>query len=221
MKLNQLSFVLLLLILFACNAGSQTKTKSTNMDFSKLPKTNLVTPDNQRVVILGGGCFWCVEAIYLQLRGVISAESGYAGGHVANPSYEAVCDKQTGHVEVVKVVYDPQQISLGDILEIFYEVHDPTTLNRQGNDVGPQYRSAIFYQNDAEKQTAEDAKMKAQEFWDSPIVTEITPFSNFYKAEAYHQNYYFQNSNQPYCSYVITPKVKKFQKIFSDKLKQN
>lgn len=201
----------------ACNAQNQKKNSST-MD-TNLPKTTLDVPSNQKVIILGGGCFWCVEAIYLQLKGVISAESGYAGGHIANPTYEQVCDKHTGHAEVVKVVYNPNEISLDDILEVFFEVHDPTTLNRQGNDIGPQYRSAIYYQNNEEKQIAEDAKMKAQEFWDNPIVTEITPFSNFYKAEAYHQNYYFQNSNQPYCAYVITPKVKKFQKIFSEKLK--
>lgn len=217
--MKQILLFLIVMSLCACHAQSQKKSNTTIMDYSKLPKTTLDIPNNQRVILLGGGCFWCVEAIYLQLKGVISAESGYAGGHIANPTYEQVCDKNTGHVEVVKVVYDPNQISLDDILEVFFEVHDPTTLNRQGNDVGPQYRSAIYYQNDAEKQTAEDARMKAQEYWDSPIVTEITPFSNFYKAEAYHQNYYFQNTNQPYCSYVITPKVKKFQKIFSDKLK--
>jgi peptide-methionine (S)-S-oxide reductase len=221
MKLSQIINTFFIAALCACNAKSQTNSKSMSVEFSKLPKTSLNIADNHRVIILGGGCFWCTEAIYLQLRGIISAESGYAGGHVANPSYEAVCDKQTGHAEVVKVVYDPKIISLDDVLEVFFEVHDPTTLNRQGNDVGPQYRSVIYFQNDEERQIAEDARVKAQEFWDSPIVTEITPFSNFYKAEAYHQNYYFQNSNQPYCAYVITPKVKKFQKIFSDKLKQN
>lgn len=216
--MKQLIFSLFLLALSACNAQNQKKINTT-MDISNLPKTTLNVPNNQKAIILGGGCFWCVEAIYLQLKGVISAESGYAGGHIANPTYEQVCDKHTGHAEVVKVVYDPTQITMDEILEVFFEVHDPTTLNRQGNDVGPQYRSVIYYQNEEEKQIAEDAKMKAQEFWDNPIVTEITPFSNFYKAEAYHQNYYFQNSNQPYCAYVITPKVKKFQKIFSDKLK--
>jgi peptide-methionine (S)-S-oxide reductase len=218
MKLTIL-ILIIIAVLFVVKGNSQPKPKSGQMDFSKLPKTTLEVADNQRVIILGGGCFWCTEAIYLQLKGIISAESGYAGGHVVNPSYEAICDKQTGHAEVVKVVYDPAVISLEDILEVFYEVHDPTTLNKQGNDVGPQYRSVVYYQTGEEKEIIEAAKMKAQEFWDTPIVTEITPFSNYYKAEAYHQNYYFQNTNQPYCAYVITPKVKKFQKIFSDKVK--
>jgi peptide-methionine (S)-S-oxide reductase len=219
MKLITILFLTIIAVLFACKGNSQSKAKSTTMDFSKLPKTTLETTDNQKVILLGGGCFWCTEAIYLQLKGIISAESGYAGGHVAKPTYEQICDKQTGHAEVVKVTYDPAIISLDDILEIFYEVHDPTTLNKQGNDIGPQYRSAVYYQTAEEKQIIEDSKVKAQELWDAPIVTEITPFSNYYKAEAYHQNYYFQNSNQPYCAYVITPKVKKFQKIFGDKLK--
>jgi peptide-methionine (S)-S-oxide reductase len=220
MKLITILILTIIAVLFACKGNSQPKAKSATMDFSKLPKTTLEIPDNQRVIVLGGGCFWCTEAIYLQLRGIISAESGYAGGHIAKPTYEQICDKQTGHAEVVKVVYDPALISLDDILEVFYEVHDPTTLNKQGNDVGPQYRSVVYYQTAEEKQIIEDSKVKAQELWDAPIVTEITPFSNYYKAEAYHQNYYFQNSNQPYCAYVITPKVKKFQKIFSDKLKK-
>lgn len=219
-KISHFLTIFSLITLFACDGNSQSKVKISTMEYSKLPKTTLQIPDNQRAIVIGGGCFWCTEAIYLQLKGVTAVESGYAGGHVANPTYEAVCDKGTGHAEVIKITYDPTKITLSDIFEVFFEVHDPTTLNRQGNDVGPQYRSAIYYQNDEERQAAEDAKVVAQELWDSPIVTEITPFSNYYKAEGYHQNYYNLNSNQPYCSYVITPKVKKFQKVFSDKIKQ-
>lgn len=218
MRFFKFSTLFFIIGLMACNAQNPTKSKSM-MDISKLPKTSLEVAAPNKVIVLGGGCFWCVEAIYLQLRGVSAAESGYAGGHVANPSYEAVCDKQTGHAEVVKVTYNPNEIKLEEILEVFFELHDPTTLNRQGNDVGPQYRSVIFYQDETEKQIAEAAIEKAQANFDNPIVTEVTPFSNYYKAEAYHQNYYFQNTNQPYCAYVITPKVRKFQKNFSDKLK--
>jgi peptide-methionine (S)-S-oxide reductase len=168
------------------------------------------------------GCFWCTEAIFQQLDGVIEVNSGYSGGHVANPTYEEVCGKNTGHAEALNIVYDKNKISFEELLEIFWKMHDPTTLNRQGNDVGPQYRSAIFYRNKEQKQKAEDYKAQLDKSgtWSSPIVTEISPFKNFYPAEDYHQNYFKNNGSQPYCSYVIRPKVEKFQKVFKDKLKK-
>ncbi|MCI4667009.1 MAG: peptide-methionine (S)-S-oxide reductase MsrA [Bacteroidia bacterium] len=171
-------------------------------------------------IIFGNGCFWCTEAIFQDLRGVESVESGYSGGHVENPSYEQVCSKTTGHAEVVKITYDPSVISRDQILDIFFVTHDPTTLNRQGNDVGPQYRSAIFYKNEEEKAAAEAAKIKAGPLYDNPIVTEVSPLINYYPAEGYHQNYFNQHGNQPYCAFVIRPKVAKFRKQYLDMLKK-
>lgn len=172
-------------------------------------------------IVLGAGCFWCVEAVYQQLKGVHDVVSGYSGGHVENPSYEQICGKKTGHAEVIKVSYDPQVISLEEILEVFFTTHDPTTPDRQGNDVGPQYRSAIFYANDEQKEIAEQvkARMDQADLYDTPIVTEVSPLINFYEAEGYHQNYYQSNPYQPYCSFVISPKVAKFRKTHADKLK--
>jgi peptide-methionine (S)-S-oxide reductase len=174
------------------------------------------------VATLGGGCFWCLDAIYRDVAGVARVVSGYAGGHVANPTYEQVCGKRTGHAEVVQVWFDPAVISYDDILYIFWRIHDPTTLNRQGNDVGPQYRSAIFYHDAAQKTAAERtrAQAEAERVWRDPIVTEIAPFDVFYEAEGYHQDYFSNNPNQPYCVYVVDPKVRKFRKSFQDKLKQ-
>ena len=186
---------------------------------------NLQAKENQVMkesITLGAGCFWCVEAIYDQLKGVASVESGYMGGSIKNPGYKEVCTGNTGHAEVVKIVFDPSIISLKEILEVFFQVHDPTTLNRQGGDVGTQYRSVIFYESDAQKETALAVKrqLNIAKVWDNPIVTEISPVSVFYKAEDYHQDYYELNGNKnPYCSMVITPKVEKFKKVFSDKLK--
>lgn len=170
---------------------------------------------------LGGGCFWCLEAVYDDLIGVESVVSGYAGGHVVNPTYEQVCAKKTGHAEVVQVTFDAQVITFREILEIFFTIHDPTTLNRQGNDVGPQYRSAIFYHNEAQKETAEAviAEFDKADLWADPIVTEVTPLDTFYVAEDYHQNYFQNNPYQPYCQYVVAPKVAKFRKQFSHKRK--
>lgn len=170
---------------------------------------------------LGGGCFWCVEAVYLRMKGVHKVVSGYAGGHVHNPSYEQVSAGRTGHAEVIQISYDPSVVSYVEILEVFFKTHDPTTLNRQGNDVGTQYRSIILYHNDKQKKVAQDIieKLSKQKIYRNPIVTEIEPLTNFYKAEDYHQNYYNQNKNKPYCVFVITPKVDKFEKIFKDKLK--
>lgn len=171
------------------------------------------------IATLGGGCFWCVEAVYQELQGVLKVESGYAGGHIDNPTYREVCSGVTGHAEVVQVTFDPAQVSFEDVLRVFFTVHDPTTLNRQGNDVGTQYRSVIYYHSDAQKKAAKDIIHEAQEAWDDPIVTEIAPFEKFYKAEDYHQNYYKDNPNQGYCAFIITPKVKKFREKFKDKLK--
>lgn len=170
----------------------------------------------------GTGCFWCTEAIFQQLNGVVKVTSGYSGGHVANPTYEEVCTKTTGHAECLNIVYDKNVISFDELLEVFWQSHDPTTLNRQGNDVGPQYRSVIFYHDAAQKEKAEKYKeaLDKSGSWDKPVVTEISPFTNFYSAENYHQDYYKNNGGQPYCYYVIRPKVEKFQKVFKDKLKK-
>jgi peptide-methionine (S)-S-oxide reductase len=171
----------------------------------------------------GAGCFWCVEAIFQQVKGVLKVRSGYCGGHVLNPTYEEVCQKNTGHAEVIQLVYDPTVISYDELLEIFWKTHNPTTLNRQGNDEGPQYRSAVFFHSEEQRQKAEiykDALNKSGAF-DAPIVTTIEPYMNYSEAEKYHQNYYNQNKqSNPYCYYVIQPKLEKFQKVFSAKLKK-
>jgi len=169
------------------------------------------------------GCFWCTEAVFQELKGVLKVTSGYSGGKVANPSYEAVCSGTTGHAECLQIVYDPLVITFDELLEVFWEAHDPTTLNRQGNDVGTQYRSAIFYHNEEQKQKAEHykAELGKSGAYDKPIVTEITPFTTFYSAGDYHQNYYKMHGSQPYCYLVIRPKVEKFEKVFKDKLKKN
>lgn len=174
------------------------------------------------VATLGGGCFWCLDAIYRDVQGVERVVSGYSGGHVANPTYEQVCGKRTGHAEVVQVWFDPAVISYDDILYIFWRIHDPTTLNRQGNDSGPQYRSAIFFHDDGQKAVATRtrAETEAAHVWTDPIVTEIVPFEAFYEAEGYHQDYFNNNPYQPYCVYVVDPKVRKFRKSFQNKLKQ-
>ncbi|HJU75246.1 MAG TPA: peptide-methionine (S)-S-oxide reductase MsrA [Gemmatimonadaceae bacterium] len=173
------------------------------------------------IATLGGGCFWCLEAVYQQLEGVTQVVSGYAGGHVANPTYEQVCGKKTGHAEVVQVTFDPGVVSYRDILEVFFSIHDPTTANRQGNDVGPQYRSVIFYHDDEQRRTAEEilVELTAEHAFEDPIVTEIKPLDRFYAAEEYHQNYYAQNAAQPYCAYVISPKIAKFRSKFAERLR--
>ncbi|MBN1120641.1 MAG: peptide-methionine (S)-S-oxide reductase MsrA [Anaerolineae bacterium] len=171
---------------------------------------------------LGGGCFWCLEAVYEELKGVDSVVSGYAGGHVPNPTYEQVCGKGTGHAEVVQVTYDPAVISYGDLLDIFFTIHNPTTLNRQGNDVGPQYRSIILAHSDEQKAAAEAkiAEVNDAGLWDNPIVTEVVPLEMFYPAEDYHQGYFRQNPYRGYCMMVIAPKVAKFRKHYFEKLKK-
>lgn len=173
-------------------------------------------------ITFGAGCFWCVEAIFSDLNGVDKVVSGYAGGTIKNPSYKEVCTGNTGHAEVCQITYNPNVISYEELLEVFWQVHDPTTLNRQGGDVGTQYRSAIFYHTELQKNIAEDYKkeLNAKNVYTNPIVTEITAFSNFYPAEDYHQDYFELNGEQPYCSAVIRPKVEKFRKVFKDKLKK-
>ncbi|QSB28018.1 peptide-methionine (S)-S-oxide reductase [Flavobacterium circumlabens] len=177
---------------------------------------------NLETITLGGGCYWCVEAVYENLNGVKSVVSGFSGGKVANPTYEEVCTGTTGHAEVVQITYDKTVTDINEIFKVFFTVHDPTTLNRQGADVGTQYRSVIFYQNAQQKKAAESiiAELNKAKVYDSPIVTKVEPFSKFYKAEDYHQNYYANNKNQPYCKMVIQPKIEKFEKVFKNKLKK-
>ena len=174
------------------------------------------------VATLAGGCFWCLEAVFDDLNGVSSVESGYSGGKTPNPSYQAVCTGMTGHAEVVQVTFDPDVISFADILHVFFTVHDPTTLNRQGADVGTQYRSAIFYHSPEQKAAAEQviAELTAEKLWSDPVVTQVAPFEKFYVAEDYHQEYYANNPFQPYCRAVITPKVTKFRAKYFDRLKK-
>jgi peptide-methionine (S)-S-oxide reductase len=178
--------------------------------------------NNLQVATLAGGCFWCLEAVFDELKGVESVESGYTGGMVPNPTYAQVCDGDTNHAEVVRVNFDPQVLSYNDLLTVFFAVHDPTTLNRQGADVGTQYRSAIFYHDEQQKKTADEViqTITDSHIWDDPIVTEVTPIGKFYQAEDYHQEYFAQNSFQPYCRAVIAPKMTKFRKQFVDRLKK-
>ncbi len=173
------------------------------------------------IATFGNGCFWCTEAIFQEMKGVLKVTSGYSGGTVSNPTYEEVCSGETGHAECLHLVYDPSIVTYDELLHVFWESHDPTTLNRQGNDIGTQYRSAIFYHTEEQRQKAEHykAELEKNKAYDNPIVTEITPFSVFYPAEDYHQNYYNNHSSQPYCYLVIRPKVEKFEKAFKEQLK--
>jgi peptide-methionine (S)-S-oxide reductase len=170
---------------------------------------------------LGAGCFWCVEAVFDDLKGVEDVVSGYSGGHKDNPTYQEVCSETTGHAEVAQIKFDPEVLSYHDLLEVFFTVHDPTQLNRQGNDIGTSYRSAIFYHDETQRETAEQviAEITAEGVYDKPIVTEVTPFEKFWPAEDYHQEYFANNPNQPYCAGVVAPKVSKFRKKFVDRLK--
>jgi peptide-methionine (S)-S-oxide reductase len=169
---------------------------------------------NMETAVFGGGCFWCTEAIFQKVKGVKKVESGFSGGFIKNPAYREVCNDNTGHAEVIRIEYEPGEITYEELLRVFFLTHDPTTLNRQGNDVGTQYRSVVFYMNEAQKSIAEKVKAElgAEKHFPKPVVTEILPFENFYKAEEYHQNYYASNPSQPYCSYVIAPKLEKFRK---------
>jgi peptide-methionine (S)-S-oxide reductase len=209
---------LLMATLFFLTACGQQKIKK------EIPSTPLLKSKSMHTetITLGNGCFWCTEAIFQQVKGVNKVTSGYSGGHVENPSYEEVCEKTTGHAEVLQVEFDTTQVTLDEILEIFWQTHDPTTLNQQGNDVGPQYRSVVFYHNKQQKERAEFFKKKLDESgaFSKPIVTAIEPFTNYYAAENYHQDYYKKNGNQPYCYFVIRPKLEKFEKAFKDKMKK-
>ena len=181
-----------------------------------------MTTPGKEIATLAGGCFWCLEAVYDEMKGVESVESGYMGGKTENPSYDDVCSGETGHAEVVQIAFDPEVVSFTEILGVFFAIHDPTTLNRQGNDVGTQYRSAIFYHSPAQKAAAEltIANLKANSTYDGPIVTEVAPVSKFYPAENYHQEYFRRNPAQPYCSFVVRPKLAKFRRQFLQKLKK-
>lgn len=210
-------FAPLVLVLHLLGACSSANSESIiHPDMNPAPATNTDT------ITLGAGCFWCVEAVFSELKGVLSVTSGYMGGHVKNPGYKEVCSGNTGHAEVAQLVFDPTVISLPEILEVFWQTHDPTTLNRQGADVGTQYRSAIFWHTVAQRDVAEDLKKRldASGAFPAPIVTEVTEASIFYKAEDYHQDYYALNGSQGYCQMVIRPKLEKFRKVFADKLKQ-
>jgi peptide methionine sulfoxide reductase msrA/msrB len=182
----------------------------------------IATKGNLETIVLGGGCYWCVEAVYENLQGVEKVVSGFAGGTVENPSYEQVCSGRTGAAEVVQITYDKTKTNLDEIFQVFFTVHDPTTLNRQGGDIGTQYRSAIFYKNEEQKKAAESiiAELNSNKVYSNKIVTTLEPFTIFYKAEDYHQNYYENNKSQPYCEMVIQPKIEKFEKVFKDRLKK-
>ncbi|HFS66954.1 MAG TPA: peptide-methionine (S)-S-oxide reductase [Flavobacteriia bacterium] len=184
-------------------------------------KKNMKQQNNVAYATFGGGCFWCTEAIFSELKGVKSVESGYAGGTTKNPSYREVCTGNTGHAEVIHITYDPEEISYEELLDVFFATHDPTTLNRQGADVGTQYRSVIFYHDEAQKQKALDfiKSLEKEHIFDDKIVTEVVPFTNYYKAEDYHQDYFNNNKSQGYCNAVINPKLIKFRKKFKEKLK--
>ncbi len=206
--------------LFAC-AQTQNAEKNMTTNINPAASVSDASSVNTDTATFGTGCFWCTEAIFQQLDGVLKVTSGYSGGHVAKPTYNQVTTGTTGHAEVVQIVYDPQKLSFDELLEVFWQTHDPTTLNRQGNDEGPQYRSVVFYHNAEQKQKAEKykAELGKSGAWNNPIVTEISPYKEFYVAENYHQDYYNNNGSAPYCYYVIRPKLEKFQKVFKSKLK--
>ena len=205
-------FSFVLIVCIGCSNNAKPKTEEVMNDKNKY-----------ETATFGAGCFWCTEAVFQRLKGVVKVESGYSGGSVPNPTYEAVCTGKTGHAECTQIYFDPKIISFKELLEVFWKTHDPTTLNKQGADVGTQYRSVIFYHNEEQKLLAEKYKheLDSAKIWNDHIVTEISPLKIFYKAEDYHQNYYNQNGNQPYCSFVITPKIEKFKKVFAEKLKSN
>ena len=204
--------------------GMRYCVNSLSLEFlseEELKKSKAAMNQKMDTITLGGGCYWCVEAVYEMLKGVEKVESGFSGGHLKNPSYKEVCEGTTGHAEVVQIVFDNTKTSLDEIFKVFFTVHDPTTLNRQGADVGTQYRSVIFYRNEEQRKAAKSIidELNAEKVYDSPIVTQVAPFDVFYIAEAYHQNYYNQNKEQGYCRMVIQPKIEKFEKVFKDRLK--
>ena len=210
---RDMKWMSIITIIFAFSSCSNAQFEKENKMINESKNMDTIT--------LGAGCFWCIEAVFSELKGVESVVAGYAGGFVKNPSYKDVCSGTTGHAEVAQITYNPSLISLGDILEVFWKTHDPTTLNRQGADVGTQYRSSIFYHNDKQGDEAKSYKeqLLASKAWDNPIVTEILRISNYSAAENYHQNYYSQNTGDQYCKFVIQPKLDKFRKVFASKLK--
>lgn len=213
---------LLLSITTLLSLLSCAEKKSTTNTTTKKVMTEHVTTATTDTATFGTGCFWCTEAIFQQLEGVIKVTSGYSGGSVQNPTYKEVCNGTTGHAECLNIVYDTSKITFDELLEVFWQTHNPTTLNRQGADVGTQYRSVVFYHNDIQKNTTEKyiASLNKSGAWDAPIVTTLEPFTIFYSAEDYHQNYYNLNGSAGYCQMVIRPKVEKFEKVFKDKLKK-
>jgi peptide-methionine (S)-S-oxide reductase len=220
MKQHILIIAALLFSLSSC--GNSEANLQNETVFKNMNTTNNSTNKMIDTLTIGGGCFWCVEAQLQQLNGVLTVTSGYAGGNSKNPTYKEVCTGLTGHAEVIQVTFDNSIISLDEMLSAFWQAHDPTQLNRQGNDVGTQYRSVIFYRNDEQKKIAEDYKKKLndEKVYDKPVVTEISQLTTFYSGEEYHQNYYNQNASQGYCQFVIAPKLDKFKKVFKDKLKK-
>lgn len=222
MVLKSLTVVLLLISVVSC-AQRETPNKIMSVSATNVSAgfTSSEPTDPLDTAYFANGCFWCTEAIFQQLKGVEKVTSGYSGGHVVDPTYKEVCTGTTGHAECIRILYDPKQISFAELLEVFWQTHDPTTLNRQGNDVGPQYRSAVFFLNQEQKEKASFYKNELNKSgaFPRPIVTEISAFTNFYAAENYHQDYYNQNGDQPYCNFVIRPKLEKFEKVFKDKIK--
>ncbi|HZY24485.1 MAG TPA: peptide-methionine (S)-S-oxide reductase MsrA [Bacteroidales bacterium] len=233
LKTNKTTFLLILfqiiaiftMLLSACGATTNKKKQMENK--SKFTSINSETgqagnPSSFDTITLGGGCFWCVEAVYEMLDGVVKVESGYSGGTVKNPTYKEVCTGLTGHAEVAQITFDKSKTSVEEILKVFFTVHDPTSLNRQGADVGTQYRSVIFYRNNNQRDIAKNIidDLNNEHVYATPIVTQLVPFTNFYKAEDYHQDYYNQNKEAPYCKLVIQPKLEKFEKVFKDRLKK-
>lgn len=210
-NISKLITILIFCFTISCNADRKEMVEMSKEELS-----------NYSQVTLGAGCFWCVEAVFQRIEGVAFVESGYCNGQVVNPTYEQVCTGTTGHAEVARLYYDESKVKFSEILEVFFKTHDPTTLNRQGNDVGTQYRSGIYYHNESQKEIAEEVitEIEKSKIFDSKIVTEIVAVENYSKAENYHQNYYNNNKNQAYCTFVINPKLEKLEKLFKDKLKK-
>jgi methionine-S-sulfoxide reductase len=216
-------FIITIFSLFyfiGCNQAQNHSTEMKSNSIKKIKKSSM--NKNLEIATFGGGCYWCIEAIFQRLKGVEKVESGFSGGQVKNPTYKEVCTGMTGHAEVIQITFDSSEISFEDILKVFFTMHDPTTLNRQGNDAGTQYRSAVFYHNDRQRDATKEiiTALNATHAYPDPIVTEVTKFDIFYKAEDYHQNYYNENSGEGYCRYVIQPKIEKFEKVFKDRLKK-
>lgn len=211
-----LKFIITISLVFGFTINCQQKNEENMMQNADIKNNN-----NLKEATFGGGCFWCTEAVFQRIEGVEEVISGYSGGDIKNPSYREVCTGRTGHAEVIRVLYDPEKVKYEELLEVFFKTHDPTTLNRQGNDVGTQYRSVIFYHDEQQEKIAKEVKEKLSKagIWTDPIVTEISPVKNFYKAEEYHQNYFNNNKNQPYCRIVIIPKLEKFEEVFGEMVK--